>query len=193
MEDYYIFWGIVIILLLWIIGVYNAIVQGKNAVERSWAGVITQERQKNKILPELEKLVKEYKDFEGNVLEEISRLRSGMSKLSSDKIDPQLLSMLETQTNTLLNGIRLQVENYPELKASEIYTNLMKELTEQQENIGAALRIFNQNVEAFNNLIQVFPNNLINKKLNKEEKIAVFYDSEAQSGFEYQPAWQSKG
>ncbi len=60
-------------------------------------------------------------------------------------------------------------ENYPDLKASQLYNNLMSEISEQQENIGAApIRIFNQNVEDFNNGIEVFPNSLINGWFKQE-------------------------
>ncbi|MFP3480741.1 LemA family protein, partial [Burkholderia sp. SIMBA_057] len=79
------------------------------------------------------------------------------------------------------------VENYPELKASETYQKLMREITDQQENIGAAIRIFNQNVEDFNNGIEVFPNSLVNSMLNHKEKIKTFSDSQAEEGFEYKP------
>ena len=63
----------------------------------------------------------------------------------------------------------------------------MNEISEQQEQIGAALRIFNSNVETFNSYIQNFPNNLVNSVLNKEVAVSVFADSAASSGFEYRP------
>lgn len=63
----------------------------------------------------------------------------------------------------------------------------MREVTEQQENIGAAIRIFNQNVEAFNTGIEVFPGSLINSLFAKKTRLKTFTDSEAQAGFEYSP------
>ncbi len=54
------------------------------------------------------------------------------------------------------------VENYPELKANDIYLKMMNEIEEQNENVGAAISIFNRNVELFNNHIQIFPNNIVN-------------------------------
>jgi LemA protein len=61
----------------------------------------------------------------------------------------------------------------------------MREIAEQQENIGAAIRIFNQNVKDFNNGIEVFPNSLVNSLLNKKTRVTPFHDSEAEAGFEY--------
>lgn len=67
-----------------------------------------------------------------------------------------------------MQGLNIAVEASPDLKASEVFNNLMREIAEQQENTGAAIRIFNQNVEYFNNGIQVCPNSLVNASLNKK-------------------------
>lgn len=170
-----------------VIMIYNGIITRKNAVQRAWAGVVTQERQKNKILPELEKIVSEHKEFETQVLSDITKLRSGLTQLNDGDINPQGLGDIEKLMKSVSSGIQVTMEAYPDLKTVTPMTNLMKEIAEQQENIGAALRIFNQNVEAFNSGIEVFPNNLVNSMLNKEQLIAVFYDDEASAGFDYKP------
>ena len=63
----------------------------------------------------------------------------------------------------------------------------MYEVTEQEDNVGAAVRIFNQNVANFNAYIQSFPNNLVNRFFNKKQAIEIFTDSKAQAEFEYKP------
>lgn len=167
------------------ISTFNGIIERKNAVERAWAGVIVQERQKNKILPELESIVKSHKEFESKILEDITRLRSGVEKLNDGEINTNMLGEVEALMTSVTKGIKVTMEAYPDLKTAGLMNNLMREISEQQENIGAALRIFNQNVEAFNSGIQVFPNALVNSWVNKESKIKTFTDSEAESGFEY--------
>ena len=179
--------SVMLILALITVIIYNGIITRMNSVERAWSDVITQERQKNKIIPHLEKLVSEYKEFEQGLLTKITELRSALSRLSGDTIDSASLSQAESKTQDLLKGINIAVENYPDLKASEGFNNLMREISEQQENIGAAIRIFNKNVEDFNNGIQVFPNSLVNSLFNKKVKIEAFKDSEASAGFEYRP------
>jgi LemA protein len=173
--------------LFYVIGVYNGIINRKNAVKRAWAGVLTQERQKNKILPELEKAVQEYSEFEQGLQSKITELRSEMSKLSGDTPDAGQLKQVEQLSEKVMHGIKVTMEAYPQLRASELFNNLMHEITEQQEHIGAAIRIFNYNVEAFNNGIQNFPNNVVNGMLNKEKEVDTFTDSEASQGFEYKP------
>ncbi|PHS43791.1 MAG: hypothetical protein COB05_17775 [Marinobacter sp.] len=175
------------VLAMMVIGIYNAIINRKNAVRRAWADVMTQERQKNKILPELEKVVGQYSEFEQGLQTKITELRSMLGNLSNDTPDANKLQEVEKLSESVLSGIRVSVEAYPELKASDLFNNLMREITEQQEHIGAAIRIFNYNVEQFNNGIQNFPANMVNGVLNKESQIDTFSDSEASSGFEYKP------
>lgn len=170
-----------------IIVIYNGIVARKNAVERAWAGVITQERQKNKILPELERVVAEHKEFESQILTDITRLRSKLSELSTQDINPNQLSEVEALMSSVKSAINVTMEAYPDLKTAGLMSNLMREVAEQQENIGAAIRIFNQNVEAFNGGIEMFPNNIVNNMLNKESRILVFSDKQASEGFDYKP------
>lgn len=177
--------GLAVLAVVVGIPIYNGIIKRKNAVERAWAGVITQERQKNQILPDLESVVKQHKEFESRTLEDITRLRSHLDKLDSSDINTQVLAEVESAMSAIKKGLQLTVEAYPELRTADLMQKLMKEITEQQENVGAALRIFNQNVEAFNSGIQVFPNSLVNQWFNRESKIKTFSDSEAESGFEY--------
>lgn len=177
--------GIVVLLSLFIVLIYNGIITRMNAVERGWANVITQERQKNKMIPHLEQVVAQFQLHETNLQTQITSLRSGIAQLQSDNIDAGQLEQVESRTKELMQGLNIAVEAYPELKASEVFNNLMREIAEQQENIGAAIRIFNQNVEDFNNGIQVFPNSLVNASLNKKSRVTPFHDSEAAAGFEY--------
>lgn len=182
-----IFAGMLVLFLIIGLVIYNGIISRMNAVERGWANVITQERQKNKIIPHLEKVVEDYKLYEGPVQEKITALRTALGNLSADNVDTCGLAEAEQVSKSLMQGLQIAVENYPDLKASQAYNNLMQEIAEQQENIGAAIRIFNQNVEDFNNGIEVFPNSLINDWFNRKQKVAVFTDAEAQSEFEYSP------
>jgi len=175
------------VILFVIVVIYNGIVSRKNAVKRAWADVITQERQKNKTIPHLEEVVEQYKAHESGVLTQITELRSALQDLSSGDIDTGKLAAVEASSARLLSGLNVVVENYPDLKASETFNNLMREISEQQENISAAIRIFNQNVEDFNNGIEIFPNSLVNSMLNRQSPYQVFTDSEAQEGFEYSP------
>lgn len=177
--------GLAALILVVMVIIYNGIITRMNAVERGWANVITQERQKNKMIPHLEQVTEQFKQHELGLQSSIAELRSGLARLQPGTIDTAALQQVEGSTQKLMQGLTIAVEAYPELKASEIFNNLMREIAEQQENIGAAIRIFNQNVEDFNNGIEVFPNSLVNSLLNKKTRVTPFHDSEAEAGFEY--------
>lgn len=184
--------GVTIIVFLMIVvfsgvAMYNGIVSGKNSVKRAWANVITQERFKLKLIPKLTEFLQGYKDFEKNLLNEITKLRVATDELSSENIDTNTLVEVDKISKKLTAGLNVAVEAYPELKASELYGALMKELSEAESNIAASIRIFNQNVEFFNNSLQTFPSNLVNKLFNKEILMNVFTDTEANKGFDYKP------
>ncbi len=170
-----------------LVAIYNGIIRRMNAAQRSWAVVITQERQKNNILPKLEEIVASSTKFESGLLTDIVALRSDVDGLSSSKIDASQLKSVESKMSNIMKGVQLTVEAYPDLKTVGLMGDIMTEISEQQENIGAAIRIYNASVEQFNNGIQVFPNNVMNQYVNKLDKLNVFDDPQASTGFDYKP------
>lgn len=88
---------------------------------------------------------------------------------------------------SILKNLNVVVENYPELKADQLYLKMMDEIQQQNENVGAAITIFNRNVEEFNNTIQVFPNNLINTLTLSKKPIRPFSDPILLKNFDYRP------
>ena len=176
-----------IIIVLVVIGIYNGIVGGKNRVKRAWADVIAYQMQKMKVIPELDKGMKDYGKFEQDTFTKVAEVRSAVAKLSGDAINPKLLEVAERASQSLLTGLRATFEAYPELKASELYKKWMNALEEIQQNITAAITIFNETVEDFNNSIMTFPSNVVNNALNKETELTTFTDSAAQGEFEYKP------
>jgi len=167
--------------------IYNSIISRYNKVKRAWSDVIVQERQKEKIIPELERIVKQYDAYESELQQGITSLRTMMGEISEGEINTKKLQEVEASTSQILKGINVSMESYPELKASSLYNNLMTELTEQQENVGAAIRIFNNNVEVHNTGIESFPNNLVNSLLNKKDVLELFSDTASSDSFEFKP------
>lgn len=184
---------VVAALALTVITIYNGIITSENLVARSWATVITQERQKVKTLPKLEEVVKDHKAFEEDVLTKITAIRESAEKLDGEKVDVTKLASIEGSINDLMKGIRVGVEDYPELKTSELMNSFMTEISELEDNVSAAIRLFNQDVEGFNNTIEKFPNKFVNEYLNKRPKMKTFSDSEAESGIEFTPTHTGGG
>jgi LemA protein len=177
----------VLVMIIWVIAIYNGIIKNFNAVKRAWSNIIAQETQKQKTIPNLEKITKEYKEFEQGLFEKVTALRSGVAALDENSIDIKALEKVELATQNVLRGIHLSMEAYPDLKANQVVQNLMREIVEQQENITAAIRILNQNIEIFNNFIQIFPNFIVNGLLNRKKKFESYTDSKAEAEYEYNP------
>lgn len=180
---------VIIVVVFLFIHIRNNIVKNENATKRAWSDVASFERQKVKILDGLAPLIDRYGEFEKTTMTQISALRQNILDLNQDKQDVRQLEKVEQQTEQLIKGIHVQVEAYPELKANEVYQKLMHEITEQNENVGAAITIFNRNVEHFNNSIQIFPNNIVNSMTLNRKALRPFEDR-VQSTFDYKPNFQ---
>lgn len=187
MTTLYITLGILTIIALYVIMTYNSIIGLTNQVKNSWANVLVQEQQKQKIISKLMDSVKGYSEFESQLQTKITELRSLTNSLSKESVEPNKLKEIENKTNDMLRSIQVSVENYPELKTNELYQKLMEEITEQQENVGASLRIFNSNVNIHNSKIQSFPTNIVNGTLNKRQPVSMFDNQEASQSIGFSP------
>lgn len=155
---------IVIAILLVLLIMYNGLVKKRNAVKQSRSSIDVYLTQRFDLIPNLVECVKVYAKHEENLLESITKLRTeyNVSK------DLDKASLLNTQMNKLI----AIVENYPDLKASENFLNLQKNLTKMEDQLQAARRLYNMDVTAYNTAIQVFPTNLIASAFNfTEEKL----------------------
>lgn len=177
---------ILVALVIVVISIYNNIIGGSNRAQRAWADVLTYERQKTKVLDAVMEQAASFKDYEKQLLEKVTALRSAISDLPA-QADGNALKGVESGTRDLLQGLKIAVEAYPDLKAVQVVNNLMREISEQQANVSAAITIFNRNVESFNNSIQMFPGSVVNGVLNHKSPIAPFSDAAASAGFDYTP------
>jgi LemA protein len=187
METLYGFLFVAAIFIIIAITINNAIIRRRNMVVRAWADVITYERQKNETLPALEKEATNYKDHEKSLLSDITALRSALGKASRGTVNTDDLAAIEAATSQMMAGFNVAVEAYPDLKAADVTMALMKEISELQDNIAAAISIFNGNIEAFNSGIQVFPNSLVNSLMAKEKAYKPFDNQEASESLGFRP------
>jgi LemA protein len=168
------------------LSIYNGIIGGYNRVQRAWSDVLVYERQKTKVLDQLQTVLADFMVYEASLLEKITGLRSAINALPAGA-NGNALATVETASRELMGGLRIAFEAYPELRASEAANNMMREIAEQQENVGAAITIYNRNVELFNNSIEMFPGSVVNGLFNKKTRVTPFSDTEASQGFSYTP------
>ncbi len=152
------------ILIIVILGQYNAIMKLKMKVQQSKSGIDVYLQQRFELIPNLVETVKGYMNYEQETLEKITQLRT---KYNHTK-DLQTGEELERG----LNNILLITESYPELKASEQFLNLQKNLKKVESQLQAARRIYNNDVTNYNIKINMVPYNIISKIFGfKDERL----------------------
>ncbi len=184
-STYLIIFAVAIVIAVIII--HNTIISAYNRVKQAWSDVLTHERQKEKILPRLEQLAREYKDYESELMRGVTELRTALSPLKAkdtNNIDTSVVADVDRATKVVSNGLMAVFEAYPDLKASETYRGLMNEVTEQEMNVAAAIKIYNANVNDFNTLVEIFPNNIVNKCITRKVRVDEFSDTQASSTFD---------
>lgn len=191
MSGLLIFIVIIAIAILATILIHNSIIQKHNRLRQSWADVITQERQKTQIIPKIEGLVKDHKEYESSLLNSLTQMRTAAAKLnrSANDVTPDTLKDFQHDFKNAVSHFNVAVENYPDLKSIQLYRDLANEISEQEDNVGAAIRIYNSNVATFNTAIEVFPNSLINNIMTKKNPAMPFDHEESANAIGFKPSF----
>jgi LemA protein len=149
--------GLFAVLVIWAVSLYNRLVRLRNGREQAFADVDVQLRQRHDLIPQLVEAVKGYMGHERGVLTEITEARANAMKATSinDKI------AAEARLSTALEGLRVQVEAYPDLKASQNFLDLQNEISDVENKIAAARRFFNSATKELNVATELFPSNII--------------------------------
>jgi len=151
--------GILAIIVLWLIFVFNSLIRLKNRVDEAWADIDVQLKRRYDLIPNLIETVKGYARHEKELFEKVTEARTKAISASTVKDQGEAENML----TGALKSLFAVAENYPELKANENFLELQRELTDTEDKIQAARRFYNGNVRDFNIKIEVFPNNLVAK------------------------------
>ena len=153
-----VFFIILAIIIIFIIFMFNSVITLKQHVDRAKSLIDVYLQQRFDLIPNLVNVTKEYINYESNILEKITELRSLYTKNKDKKKKNELNSQYKT--------IMLVSENYPQLKSSEQFLNLQKSLIKIESQLQAARRIYNNDVTKYNTKISTFPNNFIAKLFN---------------------------
>jgi LemA protein len=150
--------GIIVLILIWAIVNYNALVRIRQQVRESWSGIDTELKRRYDLIPNLVETVKGYAAHEREVLQKVTEARA-RAFASSGSVAEQAAD--EKQLVDSMRSLLAVAEKYPDLKASENFLELQRELTNTEDRIQAARRFYNANVRDMNTRIEVFPSNLI--------------------------------
>lgn len=148
--------AIVVILVISIIGIYNKLVRLRNNRKQAFANIDVQLKQRHDLVPQLVATVKGYSEHEKEILEKVTEARSQAMNATgiNDKIQA------ENALSSALSGLKVAVEAYPDLKASQNFLQLQTELADIENKLAAVRRFFNSATNELNNAVQMFPSNI---------------------------------
>lgn len=173
-----ILWFVIIIIavvVLWIIGLYNALIRLRQRVKEAFSDIDVQLKRRHNLIPNLVNTVQGYAKHEKGVFEKVTKARTAAMSAQGTLEQAQAENML-SQT---LKSLFAVTENYPDLKASKNFLQLQDELSDTENKIQSARRFYNGQVRDFNTKQEVFPSNMIANIFRF--KIADYFEVELES------------
>ena len=149
--------GIIVILVLWVISLYNGMIRMRNNVDKEWHNIDVQLERRYALIPNLVETVKGYAKHEQETLTKITAYRSQAMEAKTVAEKAEANGLL----TSALSGLRVQLEAYPDLKANTNFLNLQEELATTENKISFTRQLYNQVVTSYNNKTQIFPNSII--------------------------------
>lgn len=149
--------AILILAVLYYIAKRNSIIAARNRVDESWSGIDVQLKRRRDLVPNLVETVKGYAEHESATFEKATKARAEAMQASN----VAETAKAESKLTGALTELRAVAENYPTLRATENFQQLSRNLSELEDEIAAARRIYNSNVQSYNTDIQQFPGSII--------------------------------
>jgi len=158
---------VIAVAVLFVISMYNSLIQLRNRVKNAWSQIDVQLKRRHDLIPNLLETVRGYMKHEREIMENITKYRS--QAMGANTVGEK--AQAEGLLGGALGQLRVQVENYPDLKANQNFLALQEELTSTENKISYARQSYNDQVLFYNNKIQMFPSNILAGmfKFNLEE------------------------
>jgi LemA protein len=149
--------AIAVALALWAVSIYNGLVRRRTVVGEAWSGIDAQLKRRADLIPNLVETVKGYATHERETFDELARLRSQ----GAANGDVEKRAQTEQAITAAIGKVMAVAEAYPQLRASENFQSLQKDLADIEDQIQLARRYYNGAVRDYNVMVQQFPSNVI--------------------------------
>jgi LemA protein len=149
--------GLVVVVVLWAIAVYNGLVSRRNQTQNAWSQIDVQLKRRHDLIPNLVQVVKDAMGYEQETLKQVIEARNRAVAANG----PAEASAAESALTAATGKLFALMEAYPTLKANDNIMQLQEELTATENKISFARQFYNDSVMAQNNAVQSFPGNLI--------------------------------
>lgn len=159
MEILFLLLGVVVVLAVFYIVLYNGLVATRQKVKEAWSGIDVQLKRRYDLIPNLINTVKGYAAHEKETFEKVTEARANAISVPEGKVAAQ--AGAENMLTSALRSVFAVAENYPQLKADKNFLNLQENLTETEDQIAAARRIYNANVTEMNTKVESVPTNIV--------------------------------
>ncbi len=161
----YIILGIIALLVIFLIGLYNNLIKLRVRTDEAWADIDVQLKRRYDLIPNLVETVKGYAGHEKETLSAVIEARAAATKMNIDvaNVTPDQMaqfSQMQSGLSGALAKLMAVAESYPDLKANENFLELQREITDTENKIQAARRFYNGNVRDMNIAVQSFPANM---------------------------------
>jgi len=178
--------GVILIIVIWVISLYNNLVRMRNRRQNAFADIDVQLRQRHDLIPQLVETVKGYASHERELLLKVTQART--AAMSATGIDDKIHA--EQQLTAALQGLKVQVEAYPDLKANTNFLQLQEELSDIENKLAASRRFFNAATTEYNNSVESFPGNIIAGSFGFKREIMFDLGTESRKQMEEPPKIQ---
>ena len=144
---------VVVLIALWVMGIYNGLVRRRNNRENAFANIDVQLKQRYDLIPQLVATVKGYATHEKETLENVINARN--AALGATSINDKIQA--DNAVTSALAGLKVTLEAYPDLKANQNFLQLQNEVSDIENKLAASRRFFNSATKELNNAVQTFP------------------------------------
>jgi len=169
-----VFLALIVVVVFWVMGMYNGLVGSRNEVKNSWSQIEVQLKRRHDLIPNLVEAVKGYMGHERGTLEAVTKARQQAVEVTGGVEERAKVENALSQT---LRSLFAVAEAYPDLKANQNFLALQEELTSTENKISFARQYYNDATLRLNNRIQMFPSSIIAGMFNFQ--LEKFFEVEA--------------
>ena len=158
--------AIIVLLIIWIIGIYNGLVSSRQKVDNAWSQIDVTLQRRFDLIPNFVETVKGYMTHESETFEKIAKLRTSWANTSS----VEEKANLNNELSGALKTIMAVSENYPDLKSNTNFSELSEELRNTENKIAFSRQFYNDSVTRYNTKLELFPSNIVANMFNFKPK-----------------------
>jgi LemA protein len=167
--------GLIVVLAIVALLIYNRMVSRRNAVDNSWAQIEAALQRRHDLIPNLVEAVKGYARHERQTFEEVTKARGGAVAAKA----PPTQAAAEDMLTAAIGRLMVVAEQYPQLRATENFQQLQSQLSETEDQIQITRRVYNDTVQTYNTFIQIFPPSVIADAFHFEAR--QFFDAPSEA------------